>query len=79
MPGSVQVRLTQISKKQAVSFYLTIAPWLVGFLVFTAGPMLLSLLASFTDWDLLTDPVWVGLDNYRRSGERSALSASRSR
>jgi len=27
--------------------------------------MLISLLASFTDWDLLTDPQWVGLDNYR--------------
>jgi multiple sugar transport system permease protein len=28
--------------------------------------MLVSLYASFTDWDLLTDPVWTGLDNYRR-------------
>jgi multiple sugar transport system permease protein len=27
--------------------------------------MLISLWASFSDWDLLTDPVWVGLDNYR--------------
>lgn len=38
---------------------------MVGFLLFTAGPMLISLWASFTDWDLLTDPLWVGLDNYR--------------
>lgn len=37
----------------------------MGFLAFTAGPVLISLLASFTNWDLLTDPVWVGLDNYR--------------
>lgn len=27
--------------------------------------MVISLLASFTNWDLLTDPLWVGLDNYR--------------
>lgn len=54
-----------LRRKEAISFYLTILPWLVGFLAFTAGPMLISLLASFTDWDLLTDPVWVGLDNYR--------------
>lgn len=27
--------------------------------------MAISLLTSFTDWDLLTDPLWVGLDNYR--------------
>jgi multiple sugar transport system permease protein len=52
-------------RREALSFYLTISPWLVGFLAFTAGPMLISLLASFTSWDLLTDPAWVGLDNYQ--------------
>ncbi len=44
---------------------MAIAPWLVGFVLFTAGPILISLWASFTDWDLLTAPQWVGLDNYR--------------
>jgi multiple sugar transport system permease protein len=53
-----------IRRREAIAFYLTIAPWLVGFLAFTAGPMLLSLFASFTDWDLLTDPTWVGPGNY---------------
>jgi len=37
----------------------------VGFILFTFGPMLISLSVSFTDWDLLTDPRWVGLENYR--------------
>ncbi len=44
---------------------MTIAPWLVGFILFTAGPILISLWASFTDWDLLTEARWVGLENYR--------------
>lgn len=44
---------------------MTIAPWLVGFILFTAGPILISLWASFTDWDLLTEAKWVGLENYR--------------
>jgi len=57
--------LRSLRRKEALSFYVTISPWLVGFLAFTAGPVLISLLASFTNWDLLTDPVWVGLDNYR--------------
>lgn len=57
------MRLAQ--RKEALSFYLAISPWLVGFLAFTAGPMLISLFASFTNWDLLTAPVWVGLNNYR--------------
>ena len=51
-------------RKETLSFYIAIAPWLAGFLLFTAGPMLISLWVSFTDWDLLTDPRWVGLDNY---------------
>ncbi len=52
-------------RKEALQFYMAIAPWLVGFILFTAGPMLISLWTSFTDWDLLTDPQWVGLENYR--------------
>ena len=44
--------------------YLFILPWLVGFLVFNLGPMLTSLGLAFTDFDLLTSPEWVGLDNF---------------
>lgn len=53
------------NRKEALSFYLTISPWLVGFFAFTAAPMVISLLASFTNWDLLTDPLWVGGRNYQ--------------
>jgi multiple sugar transport system permease protein len=51
-------------RREAITFYLFISPWLLGFLFFTLGPMVLSLYSSFTDWDLLTSPVWVGLQNY---------------
>ncbi len=44
--------------------YAFIAPWLAGFLVLTAGPMLYSLYLSFTQASLLSAPRWVGLDNY---------------
>ncbi|WP_020575427.1 carbohydrate ABC transporter permease [Actinopolymorpha alba] len=43
-----------------------VSPWLVGFVVFLAGPMIASLYFSFTDYALLTPPVWTGLDNYIR-------------
>ena len=46
--------------------YLFLLPWLVGFLGLTIGPMLTSLYLSFTDFDLLTSPDWVGTDNYMR-------------
>lgn len=43
--------------------YLFLAPWLVGLLVFTIGPMLASLFLAFTDYNLLQPPQWSGLDN----------------
>ncbi|EGL81478.1 ABC-type transporter, integral membrane subunit [Caldalkalibacillus thermarum TA2.A1] len=44
--------------------YSFISPWLIGFLGFVIGPMLASLYLSFTDYDMLSSPRWVGLDNY---------------
>lgn len=43
-----------------------VAPYLVGLLLFTAFPFIASLYLSFTDYDLLSKPVWTGLDNYER-------------
>ncbi len=43
-----------------------ISPWIVGFLVFTAWPILYSAYLSLTDYDVLTDPTFVGTDNYER-------------
>ncbi len=53
-------------RRESLAFYLSISPWLIGFFCLTLGPMLVSLYASFTSWDLLSDPVWIGLDNYSR-------------
>lgn len=44
--------------------YLYIAPWLLGFLLLTAGPMCVSLYLSTTSWTMLTPPVGVGPGNY---------------
>ena len=43
--------------------YLFLAPWIVGLVVFTVGPMIASLYLAFTDYNLLQPPVWTGLDN----------------
>jgi len=60
-------RLSHIAffKKEELHAYVLIAPWLLGFTVFTAGPMLMSIYLSFTDWRLIGDPRWVGLENFR--------------
>ena len=44
--------------------YLFAAPGILGFLIFTAGPMLVSLYYSFTEFSVLTKPRWNGLQNY---------------
>jgi multiple sugar transport system permease protein len=44
--------------------WVFLAPALVGLAVLSAGPILATLAISFTDWDLLTAPSWVGLDNF---------------
>ncbi|MEA2537184.1 MAG: multiple sugar transport system permease protein [Chloroflexota bacterium] len=45
---------------------LFISPWLVGFVCFYLYPALASFYYSFTDFKILQDPTFVGLDNYRR-------------
>jgi multiple sugar transport system permease protein len=54
----------RLARSEARWGYLCIAPWLVGFLVLTAEPMLASLFFSFTDYDVLSPPRWVGLRNF---------------
>lgn len=46
--------------------YAFLLPWIAGFLLFTAGPFLTSLLLSFTDYDLFRAPDWIWFDNYVR-------------
>lgn len=54
------------SRREAITFYLCISPWLIGFVAFVLGPMLASFYFSLTNWTLLSPPVWAGLDNYAR-------------
>lgn len=44
--------------------YLFILPWIIGFLVFTLGPLVLSLVMSFFDWSITGTPKFRGLGNY---------------
>jgi multiple sugar transport system permease protein len=63
-----RVRLTPLARREARQGYLFIAPWIVGFLAFTALPMLATLVFTFFNLTLAQeDPLrFVGLDNYTR-------------
>lgn len=45
--------------------YLFISPWIIGFLAFALYPFIASLYYSFTSYDILTPPRWIGLHNYQ--------------
>ncbi|MEU5529055.1 sugar ABC transporter permease [Micromonospora chersina] len=59
-------RRTPLARREARWAYVFLAPWIVGFLLFTAGPMVASLWLSFTEYDVINAPRWTGLDNYRQ-------------
>src|SRR5687767_2440128 len=51
-------------RREAVEGYLFVAPAVIGFLLFILFPMVASFGLSFTEYNLLSDPEWIGFDNY---------------
>lgn len=57
-------RMRPRERREALEGYLGISPWVIGFLLFTLGPILASLYFSLTQWNIVETPKWVGLANY---------------
>jgi multiple sugar transport system permease protein len=51
--------------REEMTGWLFAMPWILGFLLFTVGPMLFSLYTSFTRYNIIADPRWIGLENYQ--------------
>jgi len=45
--------------------YVFVSPWIIGFVIFTAIPILASLYFAFTEYDMITAPKFIGLDNFK--------------
>lgn len=58
--------LSSARRREAKEGFLFISPWVLGFIVFTVGPLIASAFFSFTDYEIVKPPIWIGLDNYRR-------------
>src|SRR3954447_18088295 len=68
VPGPrVRVRhwFSGFASRDTWAAFAFISPWLFGFVVFTAGPMIASLILSFTDYSIIQKTHGVGFDNYR--------------
>jgi multiple sugar transport system permease protein len=60
-----RLKLGRLARQEAFWAYVFVAPWLIGFLVLTLGPMVASLFFSFTQYDVLNEARWVGIRNYQ--------------
>lgn len=67
-----RLRLGRMAKTEARWGFLFISPWVFGFLALTLGPMLASLFFSFTQYNVLSEPRFVGLNNYATIGGADA-------
>lgn len=55
-----------LQRREMIDAYLFLSPWLLGFVLLVAGPMLGSIALTMMRWDLIGEPAWVGLANFRR-------------
>jgi multiple sugar transport system permease protein len=60
-----RLRATAGGRREAWAGYVFASPWLAGFLVFTGGPVVVSLVLSFCRYDVLHAPMFTGVENYR--------------
>lgn len=65
-PSGTRSPRLSVKTREAINGYLFALPVIVGFLVFTVGPMAYTAFISTTDWDLLSTRKSVGLGNYRK-------------
>ena len=57
-------RLSAARRREALEGILYISPWIVGFIVFVAGPLFASMYLSFTKYNVLRPPSFIGVQNY---------------
>lgn len=61
------VRSSPMRRNEELAGWLFAMPWILGFLLFTAGPMIVSAGFAFADYNLLQPPKWVGLANVQKA------------
>jgi len=65
VPTKNWLGISRLKQREALDGFLMALPWILGFLIFIAGPMLFGLYASMTRWYIISRPVFTGLDNFR--------------
>lgn len=58
-------RRSRLMFREHIDGWIFALPWLLGFAIWTLGPMIASLIFAFTDYDMVTPPRWIGMGNLR--------------
>ena len=61
-------------KRETILGWVMVSPFLIGFVFLTAIPMIASFVISFSEWDMLSNPEWIGFDNYKKLFFEDALA-----
>jgi multiple sugar transport system permease protein len=64
------------AKREAWEALAFLSPWIIGFILFTAGPIVFSLGLSFFKWDIIGPAHFIGLANYRQMFHDKLLAKS---
>jgi multiple sugar transport system permease protein len=67
---------SNLRRRENRAAYLFLTPWFLGLALITIGPMIASLVLSFTDYSLLEAPNWIGTDNFERMLDDARLHNS---
>lgn len=59
-----EVGHSRLARRDTWAGYLMAGPWILGFVIFTLGPLLASILFAFCDYDVLHAPRYVGMTNF---------------
>ena len=62
--GRRKAGLGRMARQEEFAFWLFISPWLIGFIVFSGGPILASLGISLSEYSILSPPKFIGAGNY---------------
>jgi multiple sugar transport system permease protein len=57
-------KMSRLRRQHIIEGYLLLTPWILGYLIFTAGPVVASFALSFTSYNLISPPRFIGLGNY---------------
>jgi multiple sugar transport system permease protein len=65
LPATRPRGMSHMRRREIIEGLLYLSPWIIGFILFVAGPLVASIYFSFTKYNVLRPPQFIGLENFR--------------